>query len=133
MTPAQVKGKEQGLPAEGPASVVQEEGAGVRGGREGRGGGGRAGREEVVGQGVHTGDPLELHTQVCPQAVVQVPPGEQVSAWPAGSVAAGQEGGQVPYLPAPLTWVPLGKVWVEHQGRVTEATGGAHSRYVIPL
>ena len=30
MTPAQVKGKEQGLPAEGPASVVQEEGAGVR-------------------------------------------------------------------------------------------------------
>ena len=60
-----MKGKEQGRPAEGPASVVQvEEGEGVKGGREGLGGEGRPGREEVVGQGVHTGAPVELHTQV---------------------------------------------------------------------
>lgn len=32
------------------------------------------------------------------------------------------------YLPAPLMCVEFGWVWVEHQGWVTVATGGAHSR-----
>jgi hypothetical protein len=89
----------------------------------------------VAGQAVHTGAPREPHTHVWPQAVVQVVPGEHTSGTEDPEVAAGvpvpeapeQEEGQVPYLPAPLMWVPLGKVAVEHQAWVTEATGGAHS------
>ena len=93
-----------------------------------------------------------------PQAVVHVEPELQASPWPETPEPEpeldveppGHDDGHVPYLeerleyyydlgrhsllyvchylPAPLMCVEFGWVWVEHQGSVTVATGGAHSR-----
>lgn len=109
-----MKGNLHSLPAPGPELATQEDG-------------------EEEGQEEHTGDSRGPHTQVWPQAVVQVLPAEQVSPTDPDPVPdpvpvpvpdpvpdpvpvpdpesvtgpPGQEEGHRPYLPCPPIWVPL--------------------------